>query len=326
MRAVNSSPAGTAAIFDALGGGKILSGRTTGFVEKFSVDASGNLAAGGTMTGTRLISTIPTGTAPLAVSSNTRVPSLNADLLDGFHASAFQPFGAYATVGANSFTGDQTVTGSLTTSGSVTAPTVKAANYQDMAGNPAPLGVNGVKEFFADGTLTVAPGITHLMVEMWGGGGAGSPPTGCDTTPSGGATGGGGAYTRTVITVVPGAMYSVVVGAGGVPSGGNGGTTEILDPSSEVLALAGGGQGGQSNTGGAGGQSDPNAMISHPGFAGESPSAYFSMPAHGYASNLAPNGGIGGVSSEIADGGSAGCSGSIPVSQPGKPGYILINW
>ena len=117
IRAVTQSPTSTAAFFDNLGGGKILSGRTTGYVERFSVDGSGNLWAGGTMTGTRLISMIATGTAPLAVTSTTAVPNLNADMLDGFHASAFQPLGAYATLGANVFVGNQAVTGNVTATG-----------------------------------------------------------------------------------------------------------------------------------------------------------------------------------------------------------------
>lgn len=37
------------------------------------------------------VSTAPTGTQPLAVDSTTHVPNLNADLLDGFDASAFLP-------------------------------------------------------------------------------------------------------------------------------------------------------------------------------------------------------------------------------------------
>lgn len=41
-----------------------------------------------TVQGTRLISTIATGTAPLSVSSTTVVTNLNADLLDGYHSSS----------------------------------------------------------------------------------------------------------------------------------------------------------------------------------------------------------------------------------------------
>ena len=50
---------------------------------------TGNLTAGGTLSGTQLISTIADGTAPLTVTSTTAVTNLNADLLDGNHASAF---------------------------------------------------------------------------------------------------------------------------------------------------------------------------------------------------------------------------------------------
>jgi hypothetical protein len=53
------------------------------------LDGSGNTSFPGTVTGTRLISNIATGTAPLAVTSTTAVANLNADLLDGNHASAF---------------------------------------------------------------------------------------------------------------------------------------------------------------------------------------------------------------------------------------------
>ncbi len=67
---LTNSATGTAGLFDAPGGGKILSGRGPGYVEKVSVDASGNV------TGTRLISTIGTGTAPLQVNSTTLVPNL----------------------------------------------------------------------------------------------------------------------------------------------------------------------------------------------------------------------------------------------------------
>jgi hypothetical protein len=90
-------------VFDNLGGGKILSGRSTGLVEKFSVDGSGNVAGIGTLTGTRLISNVATGTAPLTISSTTLVPNLNADLLDGFHASTF------AKLASNIFAGNQVI-------------------------------------------------------------------------------------------------------------------------------------------------------------------------------------------------------------------------
>jgi len=110
---------GTALIVDNTQGGKLLSGQVNG-VEKLGVDGSGNLttsgsvtatsfSGGGTLSGTQLISTVASGTAPLSVTSNTLVPSLNADLLDGLHAASFQPAGVYATLGANTFTDTQTI-------------------------------------------------------------------------------------------------------------------------------------------------------------------------------------------------------------------------
>ncbi len=54
-----------------------------------SVSVTGNLSSNGTVTGTQLISTIPTGTAPLTVTSTTLVSNLNADLLDGINSGSF---------------------------------------------------------------------------------------------------------------------------------------------------------------------------------------------------------------------------------------------
>ena len=48
-----------------------------------------DVSGGAIRTNNQLISTVATGTAPLAVSSTTAVSNLNADLLDGQHASAF---------------------------------------------------------------------------------------------------------------------------------------------------------------------------------------------------------------------------------------------
>jgi hypothetical protein len=53
---------------------------------KQTLDVAGNVSSSGT-----LISTVRTGTAPLAVSSTTQVKNLNASLLGGLPASFFQP-------------------------------------------------------------------------------------------------------------------------------------------------------------------------------------------------------------------------------------------
>jgi Chaperone of endosialidase len=86
------SPAGTAALIlnNATGTitGPLIQAKTNAGVQ-FSVDGSGNVNAAGSFSGTRLISTVATGTAPLQVASTTLVPNLNASLLGGSPASAF---------------------------------------------------------------------------------------------------------------------------------------------------------------------------------------------------------------------------------------------
>ena len=79
---------------------------------------TGNISTGG-----QLISTVATGTAPLKVSSTTLVPNLNAALLDGLPASAFQPVGSYATLGANTFAATQTIS-----SGDISLPQTTGAS------------------------------------------------------------------------------------------------------------------------------------------------------------------------------------------------------
>jgi hypothetical protein len=51
-----------------------------------------NLTTTGIITASRFISTVAIGTAPFTVTSTTVVTNLNADLLDGQHASAFVPY------------------------------------------------------------------------------------------------------------------------------------------------------------------------------------------------------------------------------------------
>lgn len=54
-----------------------------------TVDDSNNIAGAANISGNTLQSTVATGTAPITVSSTTLVNNLNADLLDGYHASSF---------------------------------------------------------------------------------------------------------------------------------------------------------------------------------------------------------------------------------------------
>ncbi|OQA89987.1 MAG: hypothetical protein BWY28_00726 [bacterium ADurb.Bin236] len=58
-----------------------------------TLGVTGAITGSSTVQGTRLISTIATGTAPLTLASTTVVTNLNADLLDGNHASSFSTSG-----------------------------------------------------------------------------------------------------------------------------------------------------------------------------------------------------------------------------------------
>ena len=69
------------ATFNYFGGGMVCSS---------SFESSGNIIADGVLS-----SHVSTGTAPIIVYSTTLCTNLNADLLDGYHASAFQPAGNY---------------------------------------------------------------------------------------------------------------------------------------------------------------------------------------------------------------------------------------
>ena len=58
-------------------------------VSAASISATGAITGSSTVQGTRFISTVATGTAPLTVASTTKVTNLNADLLDGLDSTAF---------------------------------------------------------------------------------------------------------------------------------------------------------------------------------------------------------------------------------------------
>jgi hypothetical protein len=158
------------------------------------------------------------------------------------------------------------------------------------AGAPGPQGpagtggMNGVQEFDANGSFTIPDGVTRIFVELWGAGGNRAQGLG-----SGSGAGGAGAFSASVVNVTPGAVYQVNVGQSswpsfGQPTGPDGGDTELVAPNGSVVLFAGGGKGGTGSAvsdsvatcgtpiflaGGAGGLADPQAMVRHPGGAGE---------------------------------------------------------
>lgn len=89
----------------------------TGNISGATVSATGNISGGtvsasGNVSATQLVSTVAQGTAPLQVTSTTQVSNLNASLLSGSAASAFQPAGSYAVLGTNLVFGYQVTSSS----------------------------------------------------------------------------------------------------------------------------------------------------------------------------------------------------------------------
>jgi trimeric autotransporter adhesin len=137
---------------------------------------TGNETVTGNVSATQLVSTVATGTAPLSVASTTQVPNLNASLLGGLPASAFQPAGSYATLGANNFTGNQSVTGNASATGAVSggSGTFSGSSFSQL------LTVTQT----GTGTAAVfsSPGATVLEADSTGGTGLRGATTGTSAT------------------------------------------------------------------------------------------------------------------------------------------------
>lgn len=78
---------------------------TTTYVKKAGDTMTGALTNSSTISGSKLISTVSTGTAPIQVSSTTLCTNLNADMVDGYNVAEGDKTGIYYTkfyeVGAN---------------------------------------------------------------------------------------------------------------------------------------------------------------------------------------------------------------------------------
>lgn len=78
----------TAKVADgAITAAKLANGAVVGNLGYTPVNKAGDTITGNLTLNSQLISTVPTGTSPLSVSSSTIVTNLNSDMVDGFHAS-----------------------------------------------------------------------------------------------------------------------------------------------------------------------------------------------------------------------------------------------
>ncbi len=90
----------------------------------------------GVATSIRIISTVATGTSPFTCASITLNSNLNADLLDGNHASAFQLSGNYITA----LTSDVTASGPGSVAATIAAGAVTYAKIQNISATSRILG------------------------------------------------------------------------------------------------------------------------------------------------------------------------------------------
>lgn len=95
-----------------------------------AVDVAGNVRATGEVSAARLASTAPQGTAPLAVTSTTLVPNLNADKLDGKESTDFAASNhTHSSLGASlDVTGNVRATGQLSSAAPQGTPPLAVAS------------------------------------------------------------------------------------------------------------------------------------------------------------------------------------------------------
>ena len=106
-----------------------------------------NINVVGVVTASRFVSNVATGTAPLTVSSTTKVTNLNADLLDDLNTSS------------SDTTGNSVVTRS---SGNFSAGTITAALTGNVTGNLNSVGVNTVNTLLVGSAVGILTAITTV--------------------------------------------------------------------------------------------------------------------------------------------------------------------
>ena len=128
-----------------------------------------NQTVNGNVSATQLVSTAAQGAAPLQVTSTTQVSNLNASLLGGSPASAFQPAGSYAVLNTNLVFGYQTVASNGGQATLMTIPNLGTvlvdcdSSLSRIAFFPAS-GVSGSLWFVNGGVTTYASGSTGTQL------------------------------------------------------------------------------------------------------------------------------------------------------------------
>ena len=183
--------------------------------------------------GTALVLAAKKGIAPFGVNGNrVKVPSLNADLLDGIDSAKLQ----LRVVGQCGSTGISAVSAT----GAVTCMTSHHLIF-----------TSGIASF------TVPAGVTQIQLTARGAGGSGGS-SGTTAHLGRGGAGGQGGETETLVSVSAGQKFSVTVGAGGLaPTGtstdgvAGGSSTVILSPSTDATKFAAVAAGGGAGAGAA---------------------------------------------------------------------------
>ena len=187
--------------------------------------------------------------------------------------------------------------------------------------NSANAGFSNFQVFDASGNYTVPPGVTKIMIEIWGGGGAGGGTSGSGI---GGSGGGAGAYGKEIFGVNAGNNIVVSVGAGGsgvVDANGTSGGGS----SSNALITASGGTGGLRGNGGGGGGNSSAAfnIIGGTGSNGSNANFPGSGGSAGQGGSGAPGGGNAGTS---PGGGGSGTGIDGTAGGNGANGRVVIWW